>query len=87
MAISRNDIEPKDQVDHPSHYNNGKIETIEYYRSQYGDQAVLYFCLLNADKYLSRALLKGKTREDIEKAIWYLNYIINNNLENSLLDF
>ena len=65
------------RVAHPSHYNQGKIEVIEYIEDQHLD-----FCLGNAIKYISRAGKKqdyegqdqkNKTIEDLNKAIWYLN--------------
>lgn len=58
-----------EKVDHPSHYNQGKIEVIEYIEDQKLD-----FCLGNAVKYISRAGKKdpSKTIEDLHKAIWYL---------------
>ena len=57
------------QVNHPSHYTDGKIEVIDYIEDK-----KLGFHLGNAVKYISRAGKKdaSKTREDIEKAIWYL---------------
>ena len=57
-------------VDHPSHYNSGKIEVIDYIEDQN-----LGFCLGNAVKYISRAGKKHKDKEveDLEKAIWYIN--------------
>jgi len=57
-------------VDHPSHYNSGKIEVIDYIEDQN-----LGFCLGNAIKYISRAGKKHKDKEveDLEKAIWYIN--------------
>ena len=63
-------------VDHPSHYNQGKIEVIDYILDQ-----DLGFCLGNAVKYISRAGKKQdfagqdqkeKTIEDLSKAIWYI---------------
>ena len=65
-----------ENVNHPSHYNNGKIEVIEYIEDQN-----LGFCLGNAIKYISRAGSKQdfegqdqatKTIEDLRKAIWYI---------------
>lgn len=58
-----------EQVNHPSHYTDGKIEVIDYIEDK-----KLGFHLGNAVKYISRAGKKdiSKTREDIEKAIWYL---------------
>lgn len=57
-------------VDHPSHYNSGKIEVIDYIEDQN-----LGFSLGNAVKYISRAGKKNKDKEveDLEKAIWYIN--------------
>lgn len=57
------------QVDHPSHYNNGKIEVIDFIEDKN-----LNFHRGNAIKYISRAGLKNKDTEieDLEKAIWYL---------------
>lgn len=61
--------EPDDRVDHPAHYTEGRryepIDVIE----DWG----LGFHLGNALKYISRAGRKGDAREDLEKAVWYLN--------------
>ncbi len=61
--------EPKDNVNHPSHYNQGKFEVIEVIEDQ-----ELGFHLGNAVKYILRAGKKdpAKTIEDLEKAIWYI---------------
>ncbi len=58
-----------DPVNHPHHYNTGKIEVIEFLEDQqFG------FHLANAVKYISRAGKKDRdcVKQDIEKAIWYL---------------
>jgi len=59
-------------VEHPSHYNQGKFECIDVMIEVYGIEAVKVFCLLNAFKYLWRCNEKNGS-EDIEKAVWYLN--------------
>jgi ribosomal protein S6 len=58
-----------DTVNHPTHYNSGKIEVIEFLEDQKLD-----FHSANAVKYISRAGKKNpeKEIEDLEKAIWYL---------------
>lgn len=58
-----------DPVNHPSHYTYGTYETIDFIESQNFD-----FCIANAVKYISRAGVKDplKTKEDLEKAIWYI---------------
>ncbi len=61
----------KEKVNHPSHYNVGKIETIDFLEDQnFG------FHLGNAIKYICRAAYKGSETEDINKAIWCLNRYI-----------
>ena len=58
-----------DQVNHPKHYNQGRIEVIEAI-----EDWVLNYHLGNAVKYIARAGRKDKTKtvEDLEKAVWYL---------------
>lgn len=59
-----------DNVNHPSHYNSGEIEVIDFIEDK-----ELGFHLGNAVKYISRAGRKnpGKTIEDLRKAVWYIN--------------
>ncbi len=59
-------------VDHPSHYNQGKFECIDVMLEVYGVETVKAFCLLNAFKYLWRCNDKNGD-EDVEKARWYLD--------------
>ena len=54
-------------VDHPRHYNAGKIEAITVI-----EDWVLNFNMGNCVKYIARADHKGKPVEDLEKALWYL---------------
>ena len=61
-----------DNVNHPSHYETGKVECIDVMLETQGIEAVKSFCLCNAFKYLYRHRNKNG-REDIAKAIWYLN--------------
>lgn len=60
-------------VNHPSHYNTGKIEVIEVIEDQN-----LGFHLGNAIKYILRAGKKdpAKTLEDLNKAKWYIDRFI-----------
>lgn len=59
-------------VNHPSHYNQGKFECIEVMLETFGKEATKNFCLLNVFKYIWRAGDKNG-REDIKKAVWYLD--------------
>lgn len=59
--------ENSEAVNHPSHYNAGKIEVIEFLEDQKLDPHE--FC---AVKYITRAKHKGRQIQDLEKAIWYI---------------
>ena len=69
------EIEEKEMVDHPSHYNQG-IETIEYIESW-----SMNFNTGNVIKYVTRAGYKDNQLEDLKKAMWYLQREIDR-LEN-----
>ena len=66
MNNNWNEIEEKEMVDHPSHYNQG-IETIEYIESW-----SMNFNTGNVIKYVTRAGYKDNQLEDLKKAMWYL---------------
>ena len=57
-------------VNHPAHYNSGKIEVIDFIEDQ-----KLGFCLGNAIKYIARAGKKDPTKEveDLKKAAFYVD--------------
>lgn len=65
------------EVNHPSHYNHGGMETIDKMIKLYGIEKVKAFCELNAFKYRDRAGYKGNSdsaiARDINKALWYEN--------------
>ena len=64
-------------VDHPIHYNFGKIECIEALESLATPMEYGGFLRLNAIKYLWRFGQKGNNPiEDLEKAKWYINRLI-----------
>jgi hypothetical protein len=56
-----------DTVDHPSHYNSHPkgIEAIDVIEE-------FAFNVANAIKYLWRANYKGSQRDDLRKALWYV---------------
>ena len=64
-----------DCVNHPSHYETGKFESIEVMEETQGIDAVKNFCICNAFKYLYRHANKNGL-EDIKKARWYLDKYI-----------
>ena len=62
-----------DNVNHPAHYETNGIECIDAMVASQGVDSVMSYCLCNAFKYIWRCQHKGNCREDIQKAIWYLN--------------
>lgn len=62
----------EDVVNHPTHYTSGSVECIDAMQSAFGSDALASYCRINAFKYVWRASLKNG-REDIKKAVWYLN--------------
>lgn len=59
--------EPRSTVNHPPHYNQGRIEVIEAI-----EDWKLGFNLGNCVKYVARADHKGNRDQDLQKALWYL---------------
>ena len=72
-----------DNINHPPHYTQGKIECIDAMEAAYGIEAVIMFCMCNAFKYLWR-FNKKNGREDILKCQWYQNKMteLQNKLNN-----
>ena len=58
----------EDNVNHPSHYKTGGIETIDFIEAKN-----LNYHLGNVVKYITRADHKGDRLENLKKAQWYLN--------------
>jgi len=58
-------------VDHPTHYNTGRIEVIDVI-----DDWSLGFYEGNIVKYVARSNYKGSRLQDLEKASWYLSRLI-----------
>ena len=69
-----------DAVNHPSHYTTGKIEVIDAI-----EDWKLGFHEGNVIKYVARAKHKGRELEDLKKARWYLDRVIQR-LELDALD-
>lgn len=61
----------KEKVNHPSHYNQGKIEVIDAI-----EDWNLNFCEGNVIKYVARHRHKEEPLEDLRKAMWYLERLI-----------
>ena len=63
-------MKKKNMVNHPDHYTKG-IETIKYITS-WG----MSYVVGNIIKYITRYPYKGTPLKDLEKARWYLDYLI-----------
>lgn len=65
-----------DAVNHPSHYCDGGIETIDYIRAKMSREEFIGYCKGNALKYISRAGKKAENslKQDLSKAITYLEW-------------
>jgi hypothetical protein len=70
-------VAPKDNVNHPSHYTQGKIECIDAIEeSTKGLLGIAAVCVANVIKYIWRYKFKNGT-EDLKKARWYLDKLID----------
>jgi hypothetical protein len=57
----------REMVNHPDHYQGNKFEVIDVI-----EDYDLGFSLGNAIKYILRADKKGARKQDLKKAIWYI---------------
>mgnify|MGYP001494515484 CR=1 FL=1 len=60
-------------VSKPFHYNTGNIECIDYIKQVLGNEGFIAYCQGNMIKYQHRHRYKQKPVEDMEKAEWYMN--------------
>lgn len=65
-----------DNVNNPDHYTYGNIECIDYLRDNMPYEAFLGFLEGNNKKYMHRWRHKAKPLEDLKKARWYLDRLI-----------
>ena len=74
-------------VEHPTHYNKeGKKECIDEMVDRFGVENTIMFALLNAYKYMYRDGLKSSSKDDKDKALWYLNWSAKKIIEYHLID-
>lgn len=64
-----------DRINNPPHYKQGDIECIDAIKSALTAEEFRGYCKGNALKYIWREKHKGQN-ESVEKAIWYLNKIL-----------
>tara|TARA_R110000744_G_scaffold378346_2_gene494356 strand:+ start:1162 stop:1605 length:444 start_codon:yes stop_codon:yes gene_type:complete len=66
-----------DEVNKPEHYNTGSVECIEAIQATLSGEEFKGYCRGNAVKYLWRCMYKGKSKQDLEKARWYLERLLD----------
>jgi hypothetical protein len=69
-------VNREDPVNRPKHYTYGGIETIDYMKAKATPEEFRGHLRLTALKYLSRTGHKDNTVQDLKKAQWYLNKLI-----------
>lgn len=83
---SQNYVDPydaqPDPVNRPAHYNNGAIECIDYLTDSLGE-GFSHYLEGSIKKYLHRFRYKKKPVEDLRKARWYLDRLIEDQLTNA----
>lgn len=69
----------KDMVNSPSHYKHNRhgIECIDAIRAALTDEEFRGYVKGNAIKYIWREKYKGHSKQDAEKARWYLDKLID----------
>ena len=72
-------------VNHPPHYNQNGVECIDAISAATGDN-FKYYLQGNIMKYLWRFDYKGKAVEDLSKAKWYLDKLIEETKKNEVSD-
>ena len=70
-------------VENPDHYNTGAIEAIEAIKASMPPEQFFGYLKGNVMKYLWRYDYKEKPIEDLRKADWYLNRLIDALIEDN----
>ncbi len=79
ININKNWYGQKDMVNSPAHYTRGSQEVIDIIEQAISDAPSTTEGYLQGQalKYLLRVWLKNNPKQDCEKAVWYLNRLIN----------
>lgn len=76
--------EEHDPVNHPSHYNQFGIECLDAIEASMTPVEFRGYLKGNCQKYIWRYVYKGKPVEDLKKAAFYLNKLIEKVEENGV---
>lgn len=66
-----------DMVNSPDHYTHNGIEAINVIEAKLTDEQYQGYLQGSVMKYLLRSNYKGKRKEDLKKAQWYLNKLVD----------
>ncbi len=66
----------EDEVNSPQHYQQGNLETIEVIKGMLTQEEFLAYCAGSVTKYVSRYRYKETPSKDLDKAVWFLNRLI-----------
>ena len=75
----------EDAVNHPPHYTTGGIETLDVIRAKMSSDRFQGYLMGNVLKYLLRCEYKEKRIEDIKKAQFYLNVLVEEMDKNAIV--
>lgn len=64
-----------DMVNHPEHYNQNGVETIDIIKASMADECYYGFLMGNVVKYLDRYQFKNG-QQDLKKAQWYIKEFV-----------
>lgn len=71
------EVSSDEEVNSPEHYNTGSVECIDAIQATLSEEEFKGYCRGNTLKYLWRCTYKGKTKQDLEKAKWYLDRLLD----------
>jgi len=66
----------EDNIEKPHHYRQGSIEAIDYMKDSMDSLMYMGYLEGAVKKYIHRYRYKGTPVEDLKKADWYLNRLI-----------
>jgi len=66
----------QDEIQKPIHYNQGEIECIDAIKASMTPEEFKGYLKGNVEKYIWRYSYKGKPKEDLQKAEFYLRRLI-----------
>lgn len=66
-------LKVEDEINSPSHYTAGGIETWEFIRAKLTYEEWIGYLKGNIIKYLSRSPYKDSPEKDVQKAQWYMD--------------